>query len=248
MEWAFVREKTFIFAIMISLTIILTGCRDNPPIVVEEQTETIDQEEASLIEETVKDKTVEIIEFQLKEEIVKVSLANIPIIDHYLAQHQNKTRAIEQMTLAPIELTDKTLYILTFAKKGAIGSYLLIDTEKQLSTLIADQVKLERYYTLNETTLLFNFSESSRDINLNRHQLLAYNIEDLETVPFSVASDKVTARSLQTFTWPFLDVVMHDDNIIHLTLPDVIEPTVEALTTWESLEDPPTQMIDVTID
>lgn len=242
------REKTLIFALVMSLMIILTGCRDNPPIVVEEQTEIIDHEETSLIEETVKDKTVEFIEFKLKEEIVKISLIDIPIIDHYLAQHQNKTRAIEQMTLAPIELTDKTLYILTFAKKGAIGSYLLIDTEKQLSTLIADQVKLERYYILNETTLLFNFSESSRDINLNRHQLLAYNIEDLETVPFSVASDKITARSLQTFTWPFLDVVMHDDNIIHLTLPDVIEPTVEALTTWESLEDPPTQMIDVTID
>ncbi|MGM0522465.1 MAG: hypothetical protein ACQER2_00240 [Bacillota bacterium] len=242
------RQLTFIFAIVISLITVLSGCRDNPPIVVEEQTETIDQEEASLIEETVKDETVEIIEFQLKEEIVKISLADIPIIDHYLAQHQNKMHAIEQMTLSPIGLTDKTLYILTFAKKEATGSYLLIDTEKQISTLIADQVKLDRYYLLNETTLLFNFSEPIHDLNLNRHQLLAYNTDKLNQLPLEVTSDSVNARALQTFTWPFLDVVMHDDNLIHVTLPDLIEPTVDALTTWKSLDDAPTQMVDVTID
>ncbi len=242
------RQQTYMITIVISLMTILTGCRDNPPIVVEEQTETIDQEETSLIEETVKNETVEIIEFQLKEEIVKLGLADIPIIDHYLAQHQNKARAIDQMTLSPITLTDKTLYILTFAKKGATGSYLLIDTAEQISTLIADQVKLERYYLLNETTLLFNFSESLRDVDLSRHQLLAYSTDKLEPLPLEVTSDRVTAHALQTFTWPILDVVMHDDNIIHLTLPDLIEPTIDALHTWESLDEAPTHMIDVTID
>jgi len=243
-----VRQKTLIFALVMSLMIILTGCRDNPPIVVEEQTEIIDHEETSLIEETVKDETVEFIEFKLKEEIVKISLIDIPIIDHYLAQHQNKARAIEQMTLSPIELPDKTLYILTFAKQDTTGSYLLIDTVEQISTLVADQVTLEHYDLLNETTLLFNFSEPRRDVNVNRHQLLAYNTDKLESVPLVVTSDSVTARSLQTFTWPILDVVMHDDNIIHLTLPDIIEPTIDAINTWETLDDAPTQMIDVTVD
>lgn len=242
------RQKTLIFALVMSLMIILTGCRDNPPIVVEEQTEIIDHEETSLIEETVKDETVEFIEFKLKEEIVKISLIDIPIIDHYLAQHQNKARAIEQMTLSPIELPDKTLYILTFAKQDTTGSYLLIDTVEQISTLVADQVTLEHYDLLNETTLLFNFSEPRRDVNVNRHQLLAYNTDKLESVPLVVKADSVTARSLQTFTWPILDVVMHDDNIIHLTLPDIIEPTVDAINTWETLDDAPTQMIDVTVD
>jgi hypothetical protein len=248
MEWAFVRHKTLIFSMAMSLTIILTGCRDNPPIVVEEQTETIDQEEASLIEETVRDETVEFIEFQLKEEIVKISLADIPIIDHYLAQHQNKVEAINQMTLSPIELTDKTLYILTFAKRGLIGSYLLIDTAKETSTLIADQVTLEQYHLLNETTLLFNFSEPQRDLNLNRHQLLAYNTDKLEIVPFVVTPDSVSARSLQTFTWPILDLEINDNHIIHLTLPDIIEPTDDAIVTWEALDDAPTQIIEVTIE
>lgn len=249
MEWTKLQKNTFIFLIFISLITILTGCRDNPPIVVEEQTEVIDQEEASLIKETVKDETIERIEFQLKQEVVKISLDDIPIIHHYLAQHQNKARAIDQMTLAPIELTDKTLYLLTFAKNDAIGSYLLIDTTEQISALIADQVKLERYYLLNETTLLFNFSEASRDFNLNRHQLLAYNTDKLEPLPLELESNSVTARELQTFTWPILDVVTHEDNnIIHLTLPGISETTVEAIQAWEVLDDGPTQIIDVTIE
>ncbi|GEM01199.1 hypothetical protein SAMN05421839_10819 [Halolactibacillus halophilus] len=244
------RYQTLIFAMAMTLIFILAGCRDNSPIVVEEQTETIDQEETSLVEETVKDETVEIIEFQLKEEIVKISLADIPIIDHYLAQHQNRTRAIEQMTLAPIELTDKTLYILTFAKQDTTGSYLLINTSEQTSVLIADQVTLERYDLLNEETLLFNFSESHRDVNLNRHQLLAYNTDKLASLPLVVTSDSLslTPLSLQTFTWPFIDVVIHDNETIHLTLPAIIEPTDEAINTWASLDEAPTQMVDVTIE
>lgn len=248
MELTLLRQMTLTFFILISFLTFLSGCRDNPPIVVEEQTEDIDQEEATLVEETFKDETIEIIEFQLKDEIIKISLADIPIIHHYLVQHKNKTRAINQMTLTPISLSDKSLHLLSFAKNGDIASYLLIDTIKQTSTLIADQVLLEGYVTLNETTLLFNFSQPITDLNINRHQLQAFNTNSLENVPIEVSSHAVTPQALQTFTWPILDMVMGEEDVIHLTLPDLLDTTVEALQQWESLDDAPTQMIDVTVE
>ncbi|GEM03558.1 hypothetical protein HMI01_05460 [Halolactibacillus miurensis] len=242
------RQITLSFMILISFLTILSGCRDNPPIVVEEQTEDIEKEEASLIEETIKDETIEIIEFQLKEEVIKISLADIPIIHHYLVQHKDKARAIDQMTLTPIHLSEKSLHLLTFAKTGDVASYLLIDTTEQTSTLIADQVLLERYVTLNETTLLFNFSQPITDLNINRHQLLAFNTNSLENVSIEVSSHAVTPQALQTFTWPILDMVMSEEGVIHLTLPDLLDPTIEALQKWESLSEAPTQMIDVTVE
>lgn len=240
-------RKLLLFMLTILVTVLLAGCNDTEAIVVEEQTDPNASEQTELIEETIRDEKVEMIEFHLIDEIVKLNLKNFPIIDHYLAQHKNRQTAIDEMTLAPLDTTKKSLYLLTFAIKDQDASFLLIDTSKQRSTLIQDQVALVDFYTIDNQTLLFQFKKRDVNDDLFRHQLLAFNAEAFKTVDLITDSELVEVETFHRFHWPIIDLNIANDGTINITLPQVEEPTVDALATWRETEEQAEDLITLTL-
>lgn len=240
-------SKLFLFMLTILVTVLLAGCNDTDAIVIEELTDPNASEQTELIEETIRDEKVEIIEFHLIDEIIKLNLKNFPIIDHYLAQHKNRQSAIDEMTLAPLDTTNKSLYLLTFAVTEQDASFLLIDTAKQRSALIQDQVALVDFYTIDNQTLLFQFKKRDVDGDLHRHQLLAFNAEAFKTVDLITDSELVEPETFRRFYWPIIDLYMTNDGTINVVLPQVEEPTVDALATWRETEEQAEELITLTL-
>ena len=195
---------------VLTVCLLLVGCQNDAPVITQEASKQPQTDEVELIEEQVNEETIEMIEFQVNGQVIGLSIKELPVLNHYLAQNKNRKQAIEAMTLAPLMLEEQDrYYLLSFACDGPKCSYLIIDTEKQQSHLIADQTQLTQLIeTPFPNILVFRFSQEIPDYDgdLMKDRLAAFNVDDWTEQDFSANQDEAIVVSLQQYKQSLLNL------------------------------------------
>lgn len=212
--------------ILMTLTImlLLVGCQNDSPVIMQEPSSEPHTDDVELVEEQLNEEMVEMIEFQVNEQVIRLAIKQLPILNHYLAQHKNRRQAIEAMTLEPLTLEESDrFYLLSFACDGPNCSYLIIDTKTQQSHLIADQTQLSQLIeTPFDDTLVFRFSKdiTEYDGNLMKDRLVAFNFEDWEEKPFNANQEDSIVSSMQQYEQSLLNFQFNaQDELVIETIP-----------------------------
>ncbi|WP_090792652.1 hypothetical protein [Pelagirhabdus alkalitolerans] len=213
------------------------GCNDEPPIIVQEEMEDEAEEESiELIEETVESDSEEeiqqFIEFTLVDRHITVHIDQIPILSNYLATHDKRDEAIEQMELIDVggESFDSA-FILKFACENGTCSYLLLNTETEESLLLADNAAMSIWETSSDgAKVLMVFERTLAESPWNPNKLMVFDLSDWALLTVEPLDDQ--QFNFSSFRWPIQEVHWVENNQIELTIPDVENPTIPLLTEW----------------
>ncbi|MCZ0703946.1 hypothetical protein J2T56_002179 [Natronobacillus azotifigens] len=241
-----------LFFLIFFFTLLLIGCSNQAPIIVQEETN-VDDEDINLIEQESEDEeeVQRILEFTLPMQQISLHLDQIPILNNYLAKHQNRKQAIEQMELTRVidsEELDKVapLFVLSFACVDNTCSYLLLNTETERSKLLADNATLKSInISPDEDKLLLVFERPGESELWTKQKIIVFDLNTWNALSLNTIDE--TNFQLHQFLWPIIEVNWQDNKTITVTLPAVNEPTDEQLNTWYELSQN-TQEVQVTFD
>lgn len=219
------------------LFIFLTGCSREPPIIIQEATDTISENSIEIEEEYTDEEQIQFLEFTLSDQIISLNINKIPILYNFLENHNDKDQAIQEMQLIQI-LKDKfdSIFLLNFACQESACSYVLINTKTESSQLLADQAQIVKIKPSHEESyLLIQFERQLLNKNWLTNKLVIFDLEKWEEV--ILTEDDHNMTSLHSFRWPILNVEWLSDDELEITLPDIDFPTTTTLADWYESED-----------
>lgn len=243
--------KKYLFSLFLLMLILLSSCSKQQPIIIQEEVES-DNDELSidLVEEghdNEEEEPLQFLELTINDQLITLSIDQIPILSNYLAQHANRNQAIQDMKLIKILPDDyDSLFLLSFACEDQSCSYLFLNTELLQSQLLADQanlVKVEPSPDLSK--VLFIFERNLADKPWNLSKLIVYDIENWDEV--TLTEDQTEKISLHAFRWPIFNAEWVNDDEIKLSLPDIDKPSPQALKEWSETEDQPEKEMITTV-
>ncbi|MFD1361530.1 hypothetical protein [Lentibacillus salinarum] len=232
----------------IIILVILTACTEEPVIVKSDAPPDAPEQKPEIVEQQTDDEeeVEEFIEFALPEEKIMVNLKMVPILDSYLQAVPNRQKAIGQMTLDPIQATDKNLYMLAFSCRETACSYLLMDrTEENKTYLLADLAELSQtVLSPDGTNVMFHFTREESPSHLPLSDIVVIDLEKWEPM----TPDHLQADSFAlSYTWPIQFVEWTDNRNLTATVPDISEPSAEKIMAWANTEKP-TKTIELTLN
>ncbi|MFD1849221.1 hypothetical protein [Oceanobacillus bengalensis] len=213
-------RKLFILVMFVTL---IAGCSDNTEPVIQ-KVENIgnkgDNSKPELIEEEVEDEQeiIEYIDFSVDDQLVRVNLDGIPILNNYLIGIIDKETAVEGMNLEEIE--GQSIYLLEFSCQNDLCSYLIINqNEEDQSYLLTDLARYETtHFSPDGSKLAIQFSRpSSHDYPL--HHIITINTETWELLDLQ---NETESESILQYTWPYISVEWIDDTSISVTKQSLI--------------------------
>ncbi len=219
------------------LFIFLTGCSSEPPIIIQEATDTISENSIDIEKEYTDEEQIQFLEFTLSDQIISLNINKIPILYNFLENHNDKDQAIQEMQLIQI-LKDKfdSIFLLNFACQESACSYVLINTKTESSQLLADQAQIVKIKPSHEESyLLIQFERQLLNKNWLTSKLVIFDLEKWEEVILTEDDNNMT--SLHSFRWPILNVEWLSDDELEITLPDIDFPTTTTLADWYESED-----------
>ncbi|WP_407268186.1 hypothetical protein [Radiobacillus sp. PE A8.2] len=178
------------------------------------------------------------IEISQNNEKVKLNLTNIPILNNYLKASPDTQKAINSISVSPIEATELiSLYLLEFSCSNSRCSYILLDqSDESRSYLLADLAELDTISASpSQDKLMFVFKrmKQTKVETAIFNKLVIMDIVNWKTLPFT----STLPNSLTKYTSPILTTYWKDDQSILVTVPDVIEPNVDSIVSWELSSD-----------
>lgn len=227
-------NKVLVFLL---LFIFLTSCSKEPPIIIQEETDTTNESSIDIVEEYAAEEQFQFLEFTLSDHLISLNINKIPILNNFLINHNNKDQAIQEMQLIQI-LKDKfdSIFLLSFACQDSACSYVLINTETEYSQLLADQAKIIKINpSPEESYLLIQFERQLLNKDWLTNKLVIFDLEKWEEVILTLDDNNMT--SLHSFRWPILNVEWISDDELKITLPDIDFPSTTTLADWNESED-----------
>ncbi|WP_157967298.1 MULTISPECIES: hypothetical protein [Paraliobacillus] len=214
--------------------IFLAGCSDSSPAIVQKDMDGNEEESPTLVEQDEDENETEehtMIEFNIENEQIMIELSQVPILDNYLAQIQDRQQALENMKLKKIDISTKdSLYLLSFSLHDNIGSYLLLDKSGQGSSLLlADLATVSDIIPSPDASkLLFVFDRQNAENDWQTSKLIIIDVETF--TPLGMTNDRDLLFS--SFKWPLENITWQDNETIVADIPAVEEPTIEELNAW----------------
>lgn len=214
------------------LIIFLAGCSKEPPIIIQEATQTTSENSIDMIEDYTDEEQFQFLEFTLSDQLISLNINKIPILNNFLQNHSDKGQAIQEMQLIQI-LKDKfdSIFLLSFACQERACSYVLINTETEYSQLLADQARIVKIKpSPEESYLLIQFERQLLNKDWPTNKLVVFDLENWEKVFLSKDDNNMT--SLHSFRWPILNAEWLSDDELEITLPDIDFPSTTTLVDW----------------
>ncbi|WP_047982177.1 hypothetical protein [Ornithinibacillus contaminans] len=207
------------------LFVMISGCSNNQPAIVKVDTP---PEEASsepeLIEEVSDDEEIdEFIEFPLKDEVIRVNLSQVPILQAYLQASPNWQPIIEQMKIERLSNnTTNDIYLLEFSCYQEQCSYLLLDQSSDNSGfLIANLAQLkDAIFSPDETKLLVTFDRESTTTELPLSDAVVIDLDNWQELSLS---HDVDGYNLLDYQRSFVSADWVDDETITISFPDTVK-------------------------
>ncbi|WP_117169865.1 hypothetical protein [Paraliobacillus sediminis] len=220
---------------ILMISIFLVGCSDDTPAIVQNDINGNEEESAILVEQT-EDESSEneantMIEFNLENEQIMIELSQVPILENYLAQIQDRQQALDDMKLEKIDSSTKdSLYLLSFSLYEDSGSYLLLDRSDQGSSLLlADLATVSDIIPSPDASkLLFIFNRQNPEKSWQRNKVVILDVENF--TPLGVTNEKDLLFT--SFKWPIENIAWQDNETILVDIPAIEEPTIAALDLW----------------
>lgn len=216
-------------------SIFLIGCAEETPAIVQKDVAGNEEESAILVEQTEDESRTEevntMIEFNLENEQIMIELSQVPILENYLVQIQDRQLALENMKLEKIDSSTKdSLYLLSFSIHEDIGSYLLLDRSDQgNSLLLADLATVSDIVPSPDgSKLLFVFNRQKPEKLWKTSKMVIIDVENFS--PLSTTNEKDLIFS--SFKWPIENISWQDNESILVNIPAIEEPTLESLDLW----------------
>lgn len=207
----------------------LAACARSEPAIVREPVSDVPDEEIILTEEKVEDSIVQHLEFVIDDQLISINLNEVPIIKHYLAQHNNRDLAVQNMMLEPVFSDSRDYYHLRFNCNGDLCSVLLIDTGSARTYLLADQVTFQTITGLDNRRQLYLIERGLANQSHVRGRILVFDFNTFQAE--SLLSDTIDVDQIRQPLWPIQSVRI-EDNHIYVELPDIDEPTDTNLDAW----------------
>ncbi|SHG24769.1 hypothetical protein [Ornithinibacillus halophilus] len=217
------------------LLFLLSACiNDEPAIIRKETTPPNPNNDPELIEEVNEEKVDEFIEFALEEEIVRINLNLVPILQQYLTAANHREEMVEAMQLQNIHQEDEnSIYLLEFScnTNRSKCSYLLLDQSKDNSGhLLTDLAELKNVQlSPDETKLFFHFNRLTLDSPLPVSKVVTIDLGTWERLPLNTTNDN---RMVNNYKWPIISAEWLDNETLSFYIPDVLHADIEHLNDW----------------
>lgn len=231
--------------ILVLLVIFLFGCSKEAPIIIQEESESLNETFIDLVEEFDKEERIQYLEFTLIDQQISLNIDKIPILRNYLENHIDQEQAIQEMQLTQIvKHTLDNVFLLSFACENKMCSYLLINTDHEYSQLLADQANIIKIKpSPDQSYLFFQFDRKSSQHPWSTSKLIMIDLEKWEEIPIEVVNEPL--MTLNTFQWPIHEIDWINDSEVTVTIPDIETATTENLTEWYHSENKAKKTITV---
>ncbi|WP_238472095.1 hypothetical protein [Oceanobacillus alkalisoli] len=179
----------------------------------------------------------EYVEFTIDEEIISLSIRDIPILHQFLQVQKKPQQAISDMELKKYVLGMEEFFILCFSCYDKQCSYLLLHPDQNKSAfLVADMASYVNHtFSPDATKVAFHFNRPG-EAHLVPSHVIVFDLKEWTAVTMRNEGDEAFGLG---FTWPIFSIEWSDDSSLAIDFPDLNEPTEEALDAWTTLEEPP---------
>lgn len=176
-------------------------------------------------------------EFTINEEIVSLSIRDIPILHQFLETQKKPQQALKEMELEKYILGLEEFFILRFSCHHDQCSYLLLHPDQHKPAfLVADMATYESHtFSPDATKVAFHFTRPGNG-HLTPGHIVIFDLQDWTTV--SMVRDNEKTGSLG-FSWPILSFEWIDNSSLAIDFPVLTEPSEEAWDAWNALEEQP---------
>lgn len=174
-------------------------------------------------------------EFTIGEEIVSLSIRDIPILYQFLQVQKNPQQAITKMELKKYILGLEEFFILRFSCYNEQCSYLLLHSDQNKPAfLVADMAIYENHlFSPDATKVAFHFSRPGETQLIPSH-IVVFDLYNWTAVTMR---EEAQEKGNLGFTWPILSFEWADDSSLTINFPDLTEPSEEAWDAWSALEE-----------
>jgi hypothetical protein len=211
------------------LFLILSACSKSEPAIVKvDPPSEVVTKEPELVEEVSDNEEVdEYIEFKLDDEVLRLNLKQIPILNAYLHAARDRQAIIEKMDIHRIiDKEENDIYLLEFSCQDNECSYLLLNQNIQnAGFLVADFATFENFIlSPEESKLLLKFNrESNQDYPLSNIVVI-----DLEKWEILGLKNNTITNNLFDYNWPIFSANWVDEETIAIAVPDTLVSNPEA--------------------
>ena len=223
--------------ILLMILLLLTACSENEAIVPiknltdEEEPETLSEVEAKKFEEEFD----QYLEFIVDDEIVSISIEEIPILQQYLLVQNDPQQKIVEMEMNKFGEGPSSFFILRFSCYNEHCSYLILHPDSKKSAfLVADIAKFESYiYSPDKTKVAFLFNRYGEN-NIPYSHIIVFDLNDWTPLSLENMDEE---QDMLGFKWPILYFDWMDESSLTVSFPELFEPTDEYWQGRSSMEE-----------
>ncbi|MDY0408037.1 hypothetical protein [Paracerasibacillus soli] len=215
---------------LIFTLLLLVACTNSKPALQKvDQARNITEDKPTLVETEQDDELEEFIEFVLEDEVIRVNLTAVPILQQYLMGSKDRNKEIERMSIYPLfqenkdsvdsedETFSEPVYLLEFSCYQSACSYLLLNqNQKNHAFLIADLATWENVQLSPKgSKVLLTFSREVKTQITNN--IVVVDLMNWERLPLQ---NETNDLSLTPYKWVIPTVEWINDEQISVTIKD----------------------------
>ncbi|RKQ37322.1 hypothetical protein [Oceanobacillus halophilus] len=206
--------------------IVLSACSNQstqPVIQKAGEAEDENLTEPVIVEEKVDEQEInEFIEFQVNNDVLRLNLKAVPILEQYLMAVKNPSQSVEEMQIYNFDINNQEILLLEFSCNENSCSYLLINqADDNQSYLVADLAKFENIsLSPDQSRFLLKFSrtKTSSETSYFVHDIMVVDMDSWSILDVRSKTEAVVLN----YTRPINAMEWLDNETISLTTPDMI--------------------------
>lgn len=225
----------------ILLLFLVTACSGNDSAIplqkveTKSQAEEFHEEDSDVWSDEEPEKIGDFLEFMIEDEVVSISITEIPILHEFIQAQKNPQQAIEGMQLDKHEVALQQFYLLQFScYKNHCSHFILHPDKNKSAILIADMARYETFtISPDESKIAILFSRlGEQEVPLG--DIVVFDLTNWSSI--ALINDSKD-KDMLGYKFPILSVEWQSDDSIAISYPDLIEPSKEYWDAWSVAEE-----------
>lgn len=186
------------------------------------------------------------IEFIVDDEVVSISIKDIPILKQYLQVQKHPEEKIAEMELKNLGEGQLNFYLLRFSCIKEHCSYLLLHPDSKKSAfLLADFAKFESSQLSPDHTKVAVRFKRLNEQGIPLDHIVVFDLNGWKPLSLSNMDDE---NGMLQYTWPITSYQWIEDNMIEIRFADLEEVTSSTWNEWNSTKEKKEQTMIYQID
>lgn len=178
--------------------------------------------------------TLKFIEFDLEEENIQIDIKKVLILKEYLNGLKNTDDVISDMNLEKFEISDKTIFLLSFSCVDDRCSYLLFDENQDKRTyLLADMAQFSNIIpSPDKSRIAIIFNRTIED-RLPVNNVVMFDLANWKTLPLY---NYELPYNILNYKWPIVSVDWVDEEHVSISVPEIVDLNKDTYDEWSTSE------------